>query len=404
MSLHAVSDRSTAPTPAGSRVPRIGEGPGPRSLPQKVLVKNRDNTLGEMLERAGAAGRIWMKPERCGGAFDPHGCRAVDIARADDLVGLVDVLRHRPAAFITLTLNRSLFLTAELAYRRAQPRVSKVLSALGDVWCATIEPQTKTGEGFIHWHALVFLAKGESLDDLRRRVDRHWSIREKYAEAVVDRETGEELQRAKFRRLHLGRTNVEWAHNKQGVSRYCAKYLVKSWPAVPPWMLDSTTRFRKHRFSDRWYDLQEQIHRHYRKRGSRTEPTASIRVPARTLRERMARSCSALHVFSDVEGEKRFLGAVRVLPIDAAALDGVEITQLGKIPAIRMSAKAEVLSELLRMHSDPVYQAKRGADFTAKLAELDAQWEMRQKRRQRLMDFFESKRAGEDLDGPRDSH
>jgi hypothetical protein len=269
-------------------------------------------------------------------------------------------------------------------YERAQERVSKVLSALGLVWMSTIEVQGGSGDGWIHWHALVMVDPTSKLSDLRRIVWSKWKIREQYADAVVDQETGEELQAARFRAESLGRVDVQWARTHGGAARYAAKYMVKPWPAVPPWMLDDTRRFRKFRFSSGAYDVLEKLHLHDRQRGSRRIHKATPHLRrARPLRERMARSCMNTLVFGDRDGAKVFLGRLRVGIIDTATVPGVAPIHLGKVSRVRVSAEPSSLALLLQMQDDPLYLRSRRAEYLRRLDELDVQWSLMQERRRR---------------------
>jgi hypothetical protein len=331
-------------------------------------------------------GDFVLGAERSGGAFDPLGTRRHDIYRADDVVAVAEALPGR-WLFITLTIDRSLFLSPEAAYQRCQERVRKVAGVLSRIWVASIEPQTKTGDGWIHWHLLVYVPGDVPLEECRRYVRRAWSIRECVVPELVDTETGEVLQRAKFKRESIGRVDVQEAGSRVGTATYVAKYIVKPWEAVPRWMGESTRKQRKFRLSGGFYEILERLHRHTPTRGSRKPASSGRRCRARALYDRMARSGSRTVVFQRHGNELRFHGVLAVPIGEVARVTRVEAVRVGKWGSVRFAADLAAVCELRRWaRSGEGVEAVRRYREIGRL-ELAAAWENMQETRARSEGF-----------------
>jgi len=238
------------------------------------------------------------------------------VYRADDLAAIVDYLPGR-WCFVTLTMRRDLFLSPETGYQRVKDRVREVCQVVASsgIYVNVKEPQTKTGGGWIHWHALCWAPDARPVEEIRRAVERCWRVRDgRVVRELVDQLTGEVRQVVEHPGFMepIGRVDVQVAGSVKGTAKYVAKYISKRWAAVPPWMLESTTRFRKFSASSGFYDLLERVGRHSRVRGSRAAGSPMRRTPPRTLLERMARSGARSLVFRSLAGELQFAGVVPV--------------------------------------------------------------------------------------------
>lgn len=242
---------------------------------------------------------------RAGGPFDPQGCRSADVKRADDLVALVDALPGR-WLLITLTVDRDAWTCPEAAYARCNERVrevARVVSTWG-IHATALELQGKTGEGWPHWHLIVYRPDDVSIEHLAAKVRRAWRVRTEH----VCQDTGEVSSASMD---SIGFSDVKEARDRRGIARYTAKYLMKAWPAVPDWMGESRRQLRKLRISDACFTWLENNGRHHRHRGSR-RVACRRRRRARALFDRMADSGSR-HVVFKRDGDR--LTFVRTLPV-----------------------------------------------------------------------------------------
>jgi hypothetical protein len=233
---------------------------------------------------------------------------------------------------LTLTVNRANFRSPGFAYDRVEPRVREVARSLRRI-CPearfavfALELQGKTGDGWPHWHGLIYF--GESmltLDEIKDAVDAAWCV----ASESIDEATGE----VDTGRYHVGFADVAEARENRGCAKYMAKYLMKPWPAIPGWMGESNRQLRKLRFSRSCFEWFESVGRHIPRRGSRRKAVRSRR-PALPLFDRMSRSGSGLQVFQRLRG--RFVHLAYVpLPMDGrgvAILDGSGATWLRGSP------------------------------------------------------------------------
>lgn len=369
----AHAQAGASPTLRGRAARREAAG-GPTPLDQR-----RDNRLG-WVGLGNCEGKYVVGPDRSGGAFDPEGGRAVDVHRADDIVAACQAIGGR-WFFVTLTIDRSQFVGPEAAYQRCADRVRKTMAHLGAVWVACIEPQTLTGDGWMHWHVLVRVPGSLDLDEALKRVRSAWSIREKYDESI-DVETGEITER--FKRVPIGMVHVEVAGSVTGTATYVAKYVMKAWPAVPGWMLDSTSRFRKVRISGEFYNVLERLHRHDRARGSRRDHRRMPVRRVRTLRQRMAMSCARLLVFEKRGDLMTFKQRVAV-PIervtDVCGQASIAAVKLGNWGSVRFEVDQAGLDQLKASAGTLAMSEYRMKRQEERAAMLDRAWARMQARR-----------------------
>ncbi len=151
--------------------------------------------------------------------MDPQGGRRLQIRDLEKVKALEK--RMKRPAMLTLTIDRKRFAGPEAAYDYAMRRVSRLLTErLGaKTWLRVIEVQTKTGDGWIHWHVLIDLGEVGPMGDVAGRV---WA-----------------LWRDKWR---IGGCDLQPI--KRSAAGYLASYISKKWTAVPRWMGESRKRFR----------------------------------------------------------------------------------------------------------------------------------------------------------------
>jgi hypothetical protein len=194
---------------------------------------------------------------------------------------------------LAFTIDRKLFVGPEAAYQRANEYVRKAVNAgcPSGVWVAALELQGKTGDGWPHWHVLVWCPDRRPVREIEAAILRAWRTRT----AEYDPQTGEVLSWSSER---IGFVSVRECRSAKGAGIYCAKYVTKGWPAVAPWMLQSCRRFRKVRVSNGAYVVLEKLGRHQIVHGPRREHKRDDRRRrARTLLDRMASSGGKLAVF-----------------------------------------------------------------------------------------------------------
>jgi len=182
-------------------------------------------------------------------------------------------------------------------------------------------------------------------------VSRWWSFRS----AIVDESTGEVTGRTT---QSCGFSNLQLARNGEGASRYLAKYCVKPWSAVPPWMGESFQQLRKVRFSRAAFSQLERMGRHVVQRGSRRvvlEPARGLRrrCVRRRLYDRMASSGCALAVYR-VGADKR-LSYVCDIPVPATSdgadwllSRGASVLRPGPFISVRWLLPEDVVAEAKR--------------------------------------------------------
>lgn len=314
---------------------------------------------------------------RSGGPFDPLGCRACDVGRADDVVACVDGHPGR-WLMITLTIDRERWLGPEVAYQRVSERVREVARAvsLEGIHVTALELQGLTGDGWPHWHLIVWAPDDRSVSLIEARVQRAWSVTTEH----VDESTGEVWRS----RESIGFSRVDVAREREGVARYAAKYLLKPWEAVPSWMGESSRQLRKLRVSSGVFDWLESVGRHLRHRGGRRVGSRRRR-PARRLFERMARSGLCHAVFRREGSRMRF---VRMVPVPASwegseALQraGAVAVRAGEWGRMRWVISDEGLRSLERRRED--LRELQSREYAERLAWIENGWDLMQERRQR---------------------
>ncbi|NOG96315.1 MAG: hypothetical protein HND27_11130, partial [Bacteroidetes bacterium] len=358
-----------------------GGGQRPPGLDRKSENREKGETRSvERLRDRMVPGDVAVVPVRSGGPFDPMGCRGVDVARADDVVALVDHLDGR-WLLVTLTVDRSMWTCPEAAYQRCNERVREVARAIrpGAVYFVAFEVQTKTGEGWPHWHMCFHLGEDpRSPAELKRTVERAWSI----ITDSVDVETGEVFRS----RERIGFVDVQEAKNRQGTGRYVAKYCTKQWDVVPPWMGNSRRQLRKLRLSSPAFDVLVGLERHVRHRGGRVEPGKRRRARARRLFDRMAESCSkCVVVRCERSDDGRQLRAVRTIKAyawqvwEAAHTEGVRYRlakrggRVGHVPIMSAGAFGALWERL-----GGRIEAERDGEVEFRRLSIENAWDYRQ--------------------------
>ncbi len=235
-------------------------------MPRRPLILDQEvSNSTARIEVAPASG---VYPVRSGGKLDPLYGKALRLRDLRKIETLATGMR-RPI-FLTPTLDREAWTrdkirvryrampkgerrkvgfsskdidalpVEELSYRMAGLRVARLLKLLGlRIWARVIEPQKESGDGWIHWHIVAETAGTEwcggwwvRLKELNAAITQVWC--REWGFARTEGYKGFDLQLAK---------------STEKVAGYMAGYLVKSWPAIPPWMLESTKGVRLVGFS-----------------------------------------------------------------------------------------------------------------------------------------------------------
>jgi hypothetical protein len=319
-------------------------------------------------------GALIARVHRDGGGFDPEGCRGVDVVRAQDIAAVVEGLGGR-WVFVTLTLNREWFTCPEAAYQRCNDYVRKVLSAMSGrgIFICAFEVQSLNGDGWPHWHGLVWAPDDRSLDDVKAAGVKAWRTTTEH----VDEVTGEVVRSREL----IGWVDVQAAKDRKAVGIYVSKYITKAWPAVPAWMGQSDRKFRKVRWSDGVYDVIERLHRRDRVRGSRRPSSLRGRRPARPLFERMASSASSLDVFKVGRwGEREYVATVPI-PIDRVkglmSQGAMRMVRPGRVPQMVFEISPGLVE--LALGADRWRWKVEGRRFVkARRRELEAAWRKHQ--------------------------
>jgi hypothetical protein len=312
-------ERSPAVSRAhGAALPRSGEA-GAVAAPDSTTIQQ----TGSSSLRGGAAflieevadGECVAIPRRSGGAFDESGVRGCDVRRAQDVLALVGSFRGR-WVMISLTVNRDEWTNAETAYQACNERVRRVAAAVSKhgIYATAFEVQTKTGEGWPHWHLVVWVPDVErrSNGEIRRAVEAAWRIQHCWAE--VDETTGE-LVRRRGCSQSIGFSSCRFAvDDARSVAGYCAKYLMKPWPAVPVWMLKGRRQLRKLRLSRGCFEWLERVGRHVPTGPRVVKLGPHRRYRRRSLLDRMVTSGTKLDVLRRVGWQWRYAGSVPFAP------------------------------------------------------------------------------------------
>jgi hypothetical protein len=264
------------------------------------------------------------------------------------------------------------------AYQRCQDRVREVAQAIvgkTGVWFSVLELQTKTGEGFPHWHLMVQVEEGVSIEQVQAAVRRKWCT---VVDHHVDEITGEVVQS----RESIGFSDVEECRSDGGTARYLAKYICKPWEAIPEWMKQSDRQLRKYRHSAAFFRVAELLDLHHPKRGPRRQPSGRRR-PARTLIERMSTSCSTSIIIQKCGDSFKFRRTVR-LPIMSDRWSksyDAKCIRLGKVPATALVISHDAYRILGRDAAHPDFPSESEALETYQRAVIDSAWHLMQSRR-----------------------
>ena len=242
----------------------------------------------------------------------------------------------------------------------------------GGIWFAGYEVQTKTGEGWPHWHVMVWAPDNRSAAEIRRAVERAWVAITEH----VDTDTGEVTRSVES----IGFVHVAEAQDRVGLGTYVAKYVVKRWEAVPAWMGESRRRWRKFRASPGFYDVLERLYRHDRHRGSRPEPSGR-RLRTRTLYQRMAASGTRANVFQFRAGRMHFDRTLPVVFADGEGLSEfcrrypVRYGMLGRWHRMRLLVDAQAMRYIER--DRPHLEQHAAGVYKRRLRELRSSWSCR---------------------------
>jgi hypothetical protein len=302
--------------------------------------------------------------------------RASDVTNADRVVQMIDQLVGRWVA-ICLTIDRKMWLNPEAAYQRLQDRVrevTRVVSLLG-LHVTALELQGKTGDGWPHWHIIVYCPDSRTIQQIRALAVKAWHVRTEH----VDLDTGE----VTVSREKIGTCDVQECRDRSGAARYAAKYLLKPWPAVPPWMGESNRQLRKLRPGGKCYAYWEILGLHVRQHGSRRAPK-SHRKPARKLFDRMARSGLSHAVFRR-RGDRLVFETLVPVPASHDGANvllsaGASVAQPGPWAKMRWALDDRALARLRAARGELVELQR--SEFRQRRACLGVAWEVEQARRQ----------------------
>ena len=370
---------------------------GRREAPPAPLDQKRDNRL-----RFGAveipAGRMLVTPHRSGGPFDPYGQRHEDYAKVDTVKAVYAHLAAQGGRLLmlTLTVDRAKFLSPEMAYNACNERLRKAIKKVfpDAVRFSTFELQTKTGDGWPHWHLLVWLPPDDqrSVEELKAKVVKRWITVHQITS--VDESTGE-VQTRRYR-LQIAQPQciqVELVKQAIGAATYVAKYLTKRWEAVPAWMGESYKRFRKYRACDRYYEVAEQLTLHHRSRGGRPPRRGCSHHRRRRLFDRMAISAARLNLYEPSGAGWKYKGTLSVPAtklVDVLARVGGELISLGEFGKLRGTVPVDSLAKLFQLVPD--YRADQVEFIRERRHEVVHAWDRMQYERERTELFFHSNR------------
>lgn len=133
-------------------------------------------------------------------------------------MSLAESIPRGRGVLVTLTVDRSLFLDPDHAHRETRPKVTDLMRLIaGDapVWMAVMEYQSKTGDGWPHYHVVVELPKRVTLTAVRRACWRLWRDR-----------------------WQFGGVDVQPVKSRRATALYLSKYVTKAVRALPPWVLE----------------------------------------------------------------------------------------------------------------------------------------------------------------------
>jgi hypothetical protein len=285
---------------------------------------------------------------------------------------------------VTLTVKRSAWLSPELAYDRCNERVREVARRISKhrLHVTAFEVQSKTGEGWPHWHLIVYAPDERSLESIREQVRKAWRIVEERVEC--DESTGEVLAVSRVADS-IGFSDVQEAKTRQGIARYCAKYLVKPWAAIPPWMGEGRRQLRKLRISRGAFDWLASAGRHKPAIGGRRAVLSPGRCSKRRpLFCRMAASANSMSLVQRVADRLVFRRAVPLAATSAALpiFEAIDARPIGSpdVPIARTRWRITPhAAAQLSAGSVREWAAAVSADrFRRIRAELSGRWRSRQ--------------------------
>lgn len=199
---------------------------------------------------------------------------------------------------VTLTVDRSVFSSPEVAYRKVAPCIPDLMRALfgdGAVWARVLEFQEASGEGWPHWHAVVKLPAGMTVNAARRRLWEVWRDRWQFARGGLD---------------------LTPVRSRRAAARYLGKYFFKGCTA-PPWVLDRDRAPRMFGASVAAGEVAPPWRRARRSRSRRlvlgAERARRSKGKRRTVREALARSGSTVALVARVKDAATGKARVRVL-------------------------------------------------------------------------------------------
>ena len=172
----------------------------------------------------------------------------------------------------------------EICYRCMSPRVSRLLSDRLNInaWCRVIEPQTKTGDGWIHWHVIADF-KGT-----------RW-MHQKHDRPFIElRDLAHELRFWWQEKYNGGNVDVDFKVHRLGeqMGKYVAKYISKPWKALPPWLLVTEKKVRVVGYSS---EAKERIQDKYPEPKDTVWESRQVK-PRRRLIDRLASSGSSFYI------------------------------------------------------------------------------------------------------------
>ncbi|MFA9480472.1 hypothetical protein ACERK3_19570 [Phycisphaerales bacterium AB-hyl4] len=218
-----------APTPTVAGRPLLGDGEAvmAATLPPRsggLSLDQEENKSPQGLKLLDPNNDVMVIPEYSGGKLDPYGGTGKRIADLRKFEALVAAMVR--AVMLTLTIDRSQFENPEQAFDEVMPKLSRLLSErLGvKVWARVAEVQTKSGDGWIHWHILADLA------------GTRFETRPGFADLRAFNAAVRECWCERWSISQPAGVDTQLVRSKSGIVGYIAKYLVKPWPAIPPWI------------------------------------------------------------------------------------------------------------------------------------------------------------------------
>jgi hypothetical protein len=163
-------------------------------------------------------GVVEVLPNWSRSVYDPIGgaSRRADYRQA--LCAFAAAIPFRRGVMITLTVDRRQFTCPEEAHRIMSPKVPDLMRltlGVGAHWMRVLEFQSKTGDGWPHYHIVAWMPSGATLRSVRQDCWRLW--RSKWG---------------------VGGCDVVPVRSGKACALYLSKYFTKAVRAVPPWQLE----------------------------------------------------------------------------------------------------------------------------------------------------------------------